>query len=237
MSETKQVSSSIEQNSSTLKWVMIGCLGMSTLFFMVVFCCFYFFSPFFEFDKDQGQLRLFGGLVKIDANTDMVKVSNSGSVSFGVMTGTRAVPESVDTMIIKYGSGAMKVHGEEGVSGFRWKCEGAGATPEFSINDEQTQGTFDVSAALTSCDLYLSPRKGVVIEGLNGELMVENIASPVDVHLIRGQIQWRPAVETEYNYSVSVEDGSMDEWFHQQGSKKSIPVTIKLQQGSIQHLD
>lgn len=223
-------------NASVIKWLVIGFLGLIALCILFIGLLYYLFTPIVSVDQKTGTVKLLGGAIDVQAREVITTLSKQGSFVFGHIDGKEKLPSTINSIYFKFGGGAINVEYNDTLNEFNWDCDGAGKSSKLRFNEESGEAILDLSGAFVECGVTI-PKMPILIEGLNGEVTIIDVQSPLTVKLINGEVKLKLSTDISYRYDLSVAAGTIQEGFESSEAQNAIPIKVEVQYGEVKKLD
>lgn len=214
-----------------IQWFILGAVTTIGFITVVVGLVFYFFFPFIKFDESTGRLRVLGGVIDIQAKTVMAQMTKDSTFVFGSMEGVQKLSSSTKALAIKFDSGEVHIDYNSSAE-LNWDCDGTGKGARVVEDSASGEAILDLSGTFVDCDISV-PHLKLNVDGQNGEIVIKNIQSTLDVRLVSGEVRLGFVDSQKYKLDLGVESGEISSSFDTLRNKEGIPVSVQVKMGQI----
>lgn len=242
-----------------LKWIAISFAAMVAFVIISTIGTIWYFSPLVEVDEVAGRVKILGGWIDVNENTEEVKIGSStirGNISsddggsieiFGsdgedegmqinVGTAGKTIGEEdvaqkkVKTIKIPFNTAKLSLMTATGDI-FKWDCKGMSAIPKAEIAAGVL--TLDLNKAnAAKCSLRIPAGVKTEIKGINGKMELKKPAGPMDIAVTNAKVEIDPDSSRVYDFEVKVTNG-MHDAFERSEDKGALKVKVNVVNGVV----
>ncbi len=210
-------------NTSILKWLTIGFLGMLSIFAILTMFLFNQISPFIlQYDQGTGKIQFGGKTIQIHSEEEE-------------FVGTHKLsPDNVKTIEIDFKNGNFEILPSL-TNELHYECKTLGG--EVSGPNHESEGRFMLDLTKTlrlNCKIKIPKKIQLILDGSNGKVSLIKPHTDIEVHLKNGNVSIKPDSNKKYQYDLYLNNGHMDD-FESSKNKDDPMIQIRIENGIIKN--
>lgn len=220
--------------SPIVKWIVIGFLG--TLAMLLIFSGFviYKLSPVIKVDESQGYVSLLGGAIQVSGDEGEIKIGGS-PVSRGKalsVSGAWWVPDEVSKFELLFANGKVEFKNSKNRE-IQWVCKGFPISEQLQPTVSENGAVLNLTSSVgVKCTVKVPKNLSLRVTGANGKVEFDEPQYNVEAHLHTGKVVIEPHRDSEYQYSLKVDNGKVDS-FQSSSSSEAHKIQVYLGTGKI----
>jgi hypothetical protein len=224
-----------KQKPSFLRFFLKLSAIMTIFVFTLIGIVIWKFTPLFHVDEEQNRVIILGGLIDIDGKAGRFKVGNNYQFTEAKyendFQGSFDLDEEKEEVVIKFTSGSFKLStATNNEIQINCKLE----TPPQQDMIVQSQDVVEVDFTKmkgSSCSVSVPADKKITLEGIDSNIEVTEPEFNLYVDIKNGNLQFIPAPEIDYNFSVEVENGYKGD-FPTTTASDAFEIKLNIENGS-----
>lgn len=218
-----------KEKSSWGKWFLLTILGFFLILFVSAGVIVWKFSPVISVDEKTGRFQFLGGLIDIQANPDgSFFAKTPDSIRFSGQSSMEGLGKL--NIKMKNGNLDLQTHQKPVIE---YDCH---ADSDLSSNFMSSSDSYvmDFQDHGSACSIRVPENILVQLNLSSGSVGFNNFRADLDAKVRTGVIVFKPASNSEYSYSLSVEQGSIGQFNHSDATDAH-KIKIELKRGSIRN--
>lgn len=204
--------------SSFLKWFFGSILALFAMATLASILMFYMFTPLIEVDEEMGRVQILGGMIDVNEMNGTVKIGSStitGGQKMSNFSGSKNLTNqdiSEISMVFQNAKMDLKTSKDQVIS---WKCRATDMDQDDFIEHNVPAKSLHFNftqARGAKCNFHIPKDLKISLEGANGSIDVNSPEFSVKAQMSNGVVKFRPAEDTAYRYSLSVTNGTIDDF-------------------------
>lgn len=200
----------VKPQSLVFKWLMISVLGVVFMLSLTIAFLAWKFSPIYQVDAQTGRMQFFGGAIDIMPGEMNWQFQSGSGATFTIEE--RKVNIAQKSINIYFKNGTSFIANLDN-DDFSYKCE-VSLNEKPVIQETDSEFLFDFSNLDGVCHLGVPMKSLLYIKGENGMVTLSELHNSVKIDLGNGTVSVKPDTREQYQYSLSVEKGSLDTFDH-----------------------
>lgn len=216
-----------KEKSSWGKWFLLTILGFFLILFVAAGVVVWKFSPVISVNEETGRFQFLGGLVDIQANPDGSFFARTPeSLRFSGQSSM----EGLGQLEIKIKNGSLDLSTHQKMV-LEYDCH-ADTDLSSSFVSQADSFVMDFKDHGSACSITVPENILTLVNMSSGRVGFKNFKADLDAKIRTGVVEFKPANDSQYNYNLSVDRGTIGAFKHS-NDKNAYKINIKLRRGNI----